>query len=281
MFLSIFIDGKSIQKGLIAQVERERTKKTVVFSFDDTIEEEGYVVVSETSYFDEGGVKIGPGTKPFQTNVNLEDALNEPADRAILVDVGIWSGKTMDPLIDKLIKQNIKITVLTGFIKQKARERFETKGVYVKSLMPFNDYDDWAEVRDLLVLFVKSGFFMGKQSQSSETPKALIYGTFFRKYPTYYTQPSYNLGTYYESLQGAQERLTSELLRLSYLLWSEMERLNPDLTLGKLRELFPTRFGLPLVTTQQVPLRFSTQEKPSEAIQKMYKAINNYDMIPI
>lgn len=243
----------------------------MVISLDDTLSLPDTVTSMHTSYFDTTGNKIGGDTKPF-TKEDFNE-IPEGTKKAIIVDVGIWSGKSMLPLIERFKQAGITVTIIAGFSKKEARERFSEQGVQMETLLPFSDYDDWAELRDLLTLFIKSGFFMGKQSRK-DTDRFLPYGVFLGKELTYYTQPSVNLPTYYEKFESNNKDLSQALLQLSYAFWKEMENVNSSLSLNKLRSLFPTRFGLPYVETDpKRPLRFSPNEKPSDTIAKLYDII--------
>lgn len=246
-----------------------KTDSTLIVSFDDTLEGKEIIAATQSTYYNPSGIKLGPGTKPFLRNP-FDEIDFSGVKRAILLDVGVWSGKTMILLVEQLRSYNIAVTIIAGFIKEKARQRFEEKGASVESLLPFSDYNDWAEMRDLLVLFIKSGFFIGKQSQK-DANRFIPYGTFLGQL-TYFTQPSSNLNLRYELLESTDYRtLTLELLHLSKRFWETMEDLNTNLTLGKLCALFPTRFGLPLLSKRQLTqIRFSRDDKPSDAIGKLY-----------
>lgn len=247
-----------------------KTQETTVFSLDDTIDNDNVIKIRQTSYFDVKGQKIGGGLKPF---TQKEETIRQRSKKAIIVDMGIWSGKTMEPLIDELIREGSTIHIIAGFIKEKAKKRFENKGVVVETILPFSDYNDWAEMRDLLVLFIKSGFFIGKRSYVNPQ-NILPYGVFLENKFTYYTQPSTNLGAYYELLSDIDcLALSKFLLDTSRKLWVEIEKLNPNLTLGSLRNLFPARFSLPLLSEKQLGNLKFVDEKPSDAILKLYDII--------
>ena len=245
-----------------------------MISFDDTLVGEGVTTAPFTTYYAPNGQKLGPGLKPFvEISPTLTINRNNKQE-ALLVDTGIWSGKTMMPAIDYLRENNMTVRVITGFIKEKARQRFAAKGVFVDTLLPFDDYNDWAEMRDLLVLFIKSGFFIGEVPQ--EDPTTLVpLTTSFGDYITYYTQPLSNLNLRYDLLNDIDYRLLSrQLLAVSRLLWQEMERVNPGLTLEILLKAFPQRFGLPLLSQEQLTeITFRPEEKPTDVIDKLYAII--------
>lgn len=245
-----------------------RNINTQVYVYDDMMEISGGTTMRYTSYFDTNGGKMSGGMKPFVAK-DPEIKVDQNTKNAIIVDTGIWSGKTIEPLVDTLQTRDIQTTVIAGFIKDNARKRFIEKGANVETILPLEDYSDWAEVRDLLVLFVKSGFFMGKMS-STTRDQAVPYGIFLGKYLTCYTQPAANLGIYYEAFSDVAAKLSWNFLQISSAFWIEMERLNPALTLGLLREMFPYQFALPLLKATRVSrIIYSPNDKPSEAIDNL------------
>ncbi len=262
MFL---IDALGLQERIQREINIAQTASTRVYSYDDTLSGNANFVQA-TTYFDINGEKVGSGLKPFPKKSKDTDS-EVPADQAMVTDLGIWSGGTMLPLVEKLRSESIPTLILTGFIKEKARKRFQKLGAYVQTVLPFQDYDDWAESRDLLTLFIKSGFFMA-DPRAQRTGEAKPFLVNLEDKTTYFTQPSANLDVYYEILgQQNYMELTKRLRSLSVDFWEEMESSNPRTTLWILTTICSRTFGLPLYSPKQLgTVSFAPGMSPTEAI---------------
>lgn len=264
------LDGDQLQKQLINRAQQLATDQTALISYDDSIEQDGFLNVRSTTYFDVNGTKLGSGAKPGITNPYMSYESLENCDRAVILDMGIWSGKTILPTVEYLQKRGVPTTVLTGFIKSKAIDRITQRGADVEALL-FSDYNDWAESRDLMTVFIKSGFFIGKKSGVRDT--YIPQGTLMENMMACYTQPTTNLDIHYPSFQQMDtSALSQQLLQLSAEFWQQTEDVNNgNLTLGTLRKAYPRRFALPLLydDQRQRGISFSVNDRPSEAIQKL------------